>query len=140
MKGIIRKIAHKFDENNIRYDIGDLGQIIFENRIGNTNNGLLYVIYPSEEDENFGTQHIHVCTNRIGHIDTPLVAVYKCLNDLNNQYNFFKFFIDSENGICIKADIIVPYNDSEESILELVVRMVRVVEETYPTIMKTVWG
>ncbi len=143
MNGMIRKIARKFEQEEINYELKTFERmevIRFENRVANTSARIMYTIYSDENQADFDQQHIHVISSEICHISSPTLSLYKCLNELNIKYHYVKFYMDNDNDIIAKTDDIVPFDSSEEAIWELLIRMVGVLDDAYPQLMKAAWG
>lgn len=68
-------------------------------------------------------------------------AVYKTLNECNDQYSHVKFVLDTEVGqICARDDDIIQLDSCGEECFELMIRMVKVVEDAYPKFMKALYA
>ena len=61
-------------------------------------------------------------------------------NTCNSQYRWVKFFIDDENHICVRSDAILDKKTCGMECLELIQRMVNIVDDTYPVFMKARWA
>ena len=68
------------------------------------------------------------------------VDVYAALNELNRNYRWARFFVDNENDIVIQMDHIVSAGESPDAVMELVFRMVKIVDESYPKMMRAIWA
>ena len=68
-------------------------------------------------------------------------AVYKVLNECNDQYTHVKFVLDTRNGqINARDDDVIQLDTCGEECFELMLRMVKVVEDAYPKFMKALWA
>lgn len=65
--------------------------------------------------------------------------LYPVLNQLNVKYRYFKLCFDSDGDVNLEYDYPVKSNP-EESALELVVRIVKIIDEAYPLIMRALWN
>ena len=67
-------------------------------------------------------------------------ALYKVLNECNDRYIYVKFVLDEENGqINARCDNIIQLDTCGENCYELMVRMLKIVEDAYPSFMKALW-
>lgn len=67
--------------------------------------------------------------------------MYKVINECNNEYRFVKFVLDTENGeINARMDAVIQLDSCGAECLELVIRMVRIVQDCYPKFMKALWA
>lgn len=65
-------------------------------------------------------------------------ACFMC-SKLNSQYRWVKFYVDEDNELTAEADALIdPYTTGEEC-YELLMRTANIIDEAYPTIMKTLW-
>ena len=77
----------------------------------------------------------------LGHFDdnTYANALITC-NNANKHYRWVKFYLDPDNDAVACADAIVSENSVFDEILELIVRMINIVDEIYPEFMKARWS
>lgn len=67
--------------------------------------------------------------------------MYKILNECNDQYTHVKFVLDTEHGqINARDDDVIQLDSCGPECFELMIRMVRVVEDAYPKFMKAMWA
>lgn len=66
--------------------------------------------------------------------------ILPALNRLNNKYRFFKFVCDDENDINIEYDFTIGTDNPAASAKEIVVRLVRIIDEAYPELMRALWS
>lgn len=69
-----------------------------------------------------------------------LMDVYVLLNELNEEYRWVKFFIDSDNEVTVSGDAIIDEATAGEEAYEIVQRYVGIIDEVYPRIMKVIWA
>ncbi len=68
-------------------------------------------------------------------------SMYKVLNECNDSYSHVKFVLDTENGqICARDDDVIQLDSCGAECFELMIRMVKVVEDAYPRFMKAMWA
>ena len=72
--------------------------------------------------------------------EDSLMRMYVKLNELNAQYRWVKFYINSENEVTVSGDAIIDEETGGEECFEICMRYVRIIDECYPGIMKTLWG
>lgn len=86
--------------------------------------------------------HVHLeGVNFIKVPDNKYDAMYKVLNECNDAYTHVKFVLDTENGqIMARDDDVIQLDSCGPECFELMIRMVRVVEDAYPKFMKAMWA
>ena len=60
--------------------------------------------------------------------------------ELNNQYRWVTFYIDDDADVITQIDSYVDEENCGSVCLSLVRRMVNIIDESYPDIMRTIWG
>lgn len=67
-------------------------------------------------------------------------AMYKLCSELNKDYKWVKFYVDeSDNTITAQDDAIIQLDTCGAECYELSARLVLIVDEAYPRMMKTIW-
>ena len=61
-------------------------------------------------------------------------------NDANKQYRWVRFYIDEDNDVVAAADAIVSEESVFDEVIELIVRMLHIVDDLYPSFMKARWA
>jgi len=69
-----------------------------------------------------------------------LMDIYVVLNELNAQYRWVKFYIDSDNEITVSGDAITDVATAGAECEEILVRYINIIDEVYPRIMKALWA
>ena len=66
---------------------------------------------------------------------------YKICNDLNKQYRWFKFTLNTErHELVLEDDAIIQLDSCAEEVFELMLRMTHVVDEVFPECMKALYA
>ena len=75
------------------------------------------------------------------HVPEDKVAdvIFVC-NDLNCQYKWVTYYVDKDNDIVVHDDAILSVENAAEEAFELLIRMVKIAEETKPAIMKAIYA
>ena len=66
--------------------------------------------------------------------------VLLALNDLNSKYRWVKFFLDSDNDVIVNADVVFNEENVAQACVEMLVRTVNIIDETYSDVMKALWS
>ena len=70
--------------------------------------------------------------------DKTAAALIAC-NNANKEYRWVRFSLDEEHDIVCAADAIVDEDTVFDEVVELIVRMMRIVDTVYPTFMLARW-
>jgi len=111
-----------------------------------------YIVKVSYKGDNMQSIPIYVCFDKE---DKPLVS-FKCwdvanfknkearaliaCNEMNTEYRWVKFYLDSDADIVVEADAIVDDVTAGEECLQMVRRMVNITDEAYPTFARALWA
>lgn len=68
-------------------------------------------------------------------------TMYKIVNDCNRKYRWIKFSVDAEsNTAVVECDAVIQLDSCAEEVSELMFRMIKIVEDAYPLMMKALWA
>lgn len=71
-------------------------------------------------------------------------TIYETINECNDAYNHVKFVLNTSGPdvgqISAREDDIIQLDSCGPECFELMLRMVRIVEDAYPKFMKVLWG
>ena len=77
----------------------------------------------------------------LGHFDDDKYAAgLLACNEANKKYRWMRFYIDSDNDVTVDADAIVSEESVFEEVIEIIVRMLDIVNDVYPMFMKARWA
>ena len=61
-------------------------------------------------------------------------------NRLNAEYRWVKFYLDKDGDVNAAIDAVISEDDCGEACMNLVHRIIRIVDDAYPEIAKTRWA
>lgn len=121
------------DEADINYTVNGINENNYEEvSVANTDdNGFSYTIRLFFEDNNEN------CGIRVWNIihfnDADFSKLLRICNTLNNDYKYISFSVDeSDNTITASMDLIYRSHDIGDIVLEAVLRMASILQDTYP--------
>ena len=86
----------------------------------------------------------NIVSNRIWGVckvpEDKLAEVLFACNEFNQEYKFTKFVIDSDYEVTLQNDAILEGESGGQEAFDLVASMIRIVDETYPKLMKVIWS
>ena len=90
-------------------------------------------------DSNNG-ERVHFMGNRFIKVpeDKTVDLVLAC-NALNKKYRWFKFYVDTDSDLMVEDDAILSLDNVGDECLEIVIRLVEVVNESYQVLMRALW-
>ena len=69
-----------------------------------------------------------------------LMDMLVLLNELNMQYRWVKFYLDSDNEVTVSGDAVLDVDSAGEELFELMHRYLNITDDIYPRLMKINWG
>lgn len=79
------------------------------------------------------------CWNIANFKDKFAAGVLAC-NNLNSEYRWVKYYLDSDTDVRCCLDAYIDEETCGEECLNLVRRMVNIIDDSYPTFMKALWA
>ena len=67
-------------------------------------------------------------------------AVTLLLNDLNNNYRWYRWYLDDDREVTASVDAVITADTIGAVAYELVQRGVDIIDENYPKVMKAMWS
>ena len=90
-------------------------------------------------DEN--TNYINIKCFTVAKVNKDkIMDMYVLLNELNNEYRWVKFYLDSDDEVTASGDAILDADTVGEECTEILIRYVGIIDEVYPRIMKVLWA
>ena len=68
--------------------------------------------------------------------DNELAAGLITCNEMNQKYRWVKFYLDKDQDLTVSADAILDINSAGKECLELVLRLVHIIDESYVDFMR----
>ena len=72
--------------------------------------------------------------------DSHRDKILPVINKLNNKYRYIKFVLDDDGDVNLEYDFTLRCPDPTVSAEEIVIRMVKIVDESYPELMRAMWA
>ena len=69
-----------------------------------------------------------------------VAAVSLVLNDLNNNYRWYRWYLDDDREVTAAVDAVITADTIGAIVYELVQRGVNIIDENYPKVMKAMWS
>ena len=66
---------------------------------------------------------------------------YKMMNELSRTYKYFKFTMDDNGAVCAQYDFPVSLTSDAvgQVAVEIALRCMKIIDDAYPNIMKSIW-
>jgi len=125
-----------FDSKGIHTSVLDEEDNILRVGFKGDNTNVSILMDFSEDGEYVTFKSYNLCTFSVDKI----AQMYKLCSELNKEYKWVKFYVDeSDNTLTAQDDAIIQLDSCGVECYELVGRMVAIVDDVYPRMMKTIW-
>lgn len=135
----IQEIKNAFDQADLKCKVREVdNQWVLE--AGIKGKQCSYdVLYISSDEKNND-----VAVRIFGLVKYPKEKYSKALimsNKLQSQYRFFKFTLDTRNGdFDISYDFPIETQNIGKCAVEMLIRIMKIIDDVYPDIMRSIWG
>lgn len=72
--------------------------------------------------------------------ENKLAGMAQVCSQLNLKYRWVRFYLDSDNEVTAAIDAVISAGTSNDVCFELLIRIIKIVNEAYPEIMKGLWS
>lgn len=132
---IYKALSENDDLKVFTDDLGDSSNVWLQ--FGLKNGGSYRIRFISKDDDNDVAVRIF---ELISVDESRWAKVLPVLNQLNARFRYAKFVLDKDGDINLEYDYLMHCPDPAASALELVIRIVKIVDEAYPEIMRAMWA
>jgi len=130
-----RAFIEYMDENDIKYN--DVDDFCVSVTYGGENMKTITVYAFFDKD---GDEMVQFCCMEIAGFKSNEDAGIAACNAVNAKYRWTKFYIDGDGDLMCDIDAYLDENSCGEVCMNLVRRMVNIVDEVYPTFMRALWA
>ena len=134
---LAKVVSAFFDTKDLKHELtGENESVIMTGFGGKENVGSvgLVLFFDEERTVHFTTKDfVHVPQNRMD-------AIYPLLNELNKRYRWAKFTVDDEGDIFAETNGVLDLDTCGDECIEIILRLVDIVDDAYPSIMKGIYG
>lgn len=135
----IQLIKKEFEKAELKHQVQQHGPLDFlEAGFTGDNASVIIRVYAVDNDRGV----IVMSENFAKFPGAKLEAGYKLTNQLNCDYKFVKFTIDNDGGLSTQWDLpdFVPSELVGKVAMEIVLTMFKIIDDTYPEVMKAIWA
>ena len=132
------EIKKVFDKKGIKYRLVDKDEISYvEAGIRGENFSSVDVCFFSRDNDNdVSVRVMQICKVQKDKLGKMLVAINQC----NNKFRYVKFVMDNDYDINLEYDMPLKNTDVGEIAMEMLVRIMKIMEEAYPILMKAMYA
>ena len=131
----LQRFTNYLDGKNVRYTVDNEFKLHVVFNADNAPSITVNVIFDKD-----GEGKVRFVVWSIGKFpESKLGAGMVACNALNAKYRWVKFYIDSDDEGCAEMDAIVDEDTAGEECHELLYRVVNIVDEAYPEIMRALY-
>lgn len=123
------------DEKGVKYQ--DVDERVVDVAYNGKNADVLRVRVLFDPDD---SGHVHFISGDVGSFKEKVPEGLLLCNAMNMNYRWAKFYLNQQNSVVVDSDAIIDRNIVGPSCVEIVERMVDIVDHAYPEFMKAKWG
>lgn len=101
------------------------------------NGGAYRIRFISRDDDNDVAVRVY---SLLSLDEEQSARILPVINKLNNDYRYVKFVLDKDNDVNIEYDYPMACSNPAESVREIVIRIVKIIDDTYPELMRAMWA
>lgn len=132
-------VREAFEVNGLKYkefnEMPDGNTVMVAGFAGKMTNFDMLLIFDKQD---------HTMVIRVGKLARiPIDRKYDvltALNDLNRNYRWARFYADDEELVTVQIDRIISTGENADAVMELIFRLLRILDDGYPRIMKAIWA
>jgi len=126
-----------FDTKGLRYTEAEKRDVLYIKFNGMDHcPGIEIIVYFDDDDETVAIRAFEV----VKVPDDKKKEILRACNELNAQYRWAKFYLEDDMFVAVADDAIIDAAACGEEIHELVLRIMNIVDEGYPTLMKAIYA
>ena len=135
MQPYAQEFCNYMDAHNIKYTVKKDNVIRVSYSGTNMDTIAIFVIFDVDNDPLVQLQ----CWE-IQNFKTNEPAALVLCNELNKEYRWVKFYIDKDKDIIASLDAVIEKNTCGEECMQLVRRMVNIIDGAFPQIARARWA
>ncbi len=133
-----REISRAFDAKGIKYRVIDKEKVSYVEASvrGKVAPSVDIDFFSSDDDNDVSVRVVAILRapdNRLGQI---LVAINEC----NNRFRFVKFVLDKDRDVNLEFDMPLRTTNPGDVAVEMLIRIMKIIDDAYPVLMKAVFG
>lgn len=134
----IEEIQIAFNEAGLKHSVEEIGTNWLL-RAGVSGNAAQYDFLFIKDDDRGNDVAV-----RIGHVvkypKERFAKAYETLNSLQVKYRFIRFTLDDEGNVNVEYDFPTAYTAIGPGAVEILVRLVKILDECYSDLMRSIWA
>ena len=140
MSYVAERVKSHLEEKDVRYDYYERtesrNEAIKVSYRGDNAESVSVIIFFDEDGESINAKSFSIAKVP----SAKLMDIYVLLNEINHEYRWVKFYVDSDDEVTVSGDAIINETTAGEECLEIIHRYVGIIDEVYPRIMKVIWA
>lgn len=132
-----REIADAFASEELKFEANRLDEMSMVETGFSGENTTGKILFVSTDDNNDVEVRSPKVVAQIP--EDKKTAVLECLNNLNSKYRYIKYVLDGKS-IHAEYDVAVSAENIGEIAVEIFVRFAKIIDDSYPELMKAIWG
>ena len=140
MSYIGERVKSFLEEKDVRYDYfertEERNEAIKVSYRGDNAESVSVILFFDEDGESINVKSFSIAKVP----SAKMMDMYVLMNEINNEYRWVKFYLDSDDEVTVSGDAIISAETAGDECLEIIHRYVGIIDEVYPRIMKVIWA
>ena len=133
-----KAIAEALEAKGIKYSVNELSKSS-NVKVGVSGKNVSHfdIRFISSDDDNDVSVRVY---SLVKVPEAKLETMLEKLNEMNDQYRYARFHVDSDNEVTVSFDMALCVDNVGDIAFELVARLMKIVDDSYPDLMKIIWS
>jgi len=133
-----REIAAAFDAKGIKYRVVDKEKVSYVEAgvRGKVAPAVDINFFSSDDDNDVSVRVVAILRALDNRLGQALVAINEC----NNRFRFVKFVMDKDRDINLEFDMPLRTTNPGEVAVEMLIRIMKIIDDAYPILVKAVYA
>lgn len=132
-------VAEAFEQASLKHAVRETDVFSYVDTSFTGSNCSVRIRFINSDDDN----DVKVLTENFAKFpESKRIKGLELINDLNRNYKYIKFSIDDDGDLCAQYDL--PVSAADENlgsiVIEIAMRCAKIVDDSYPKIMQSIWG
>lgn len=134
---MLNRFCKHMDDKGIKYRTVDERCVRISYNGDNISSVVVHVIFDKDGGHTVTFRDWEICSFKD---DSKYAKGLIVCNAMNAQYRWVKFYLDDDRDVVAQCDAVVDEDTVGKECMELVLRLVNIVDEAYPNFMKALWN
>ena len=134
-----REIAAAFERHELKHSVNTVnGNSILDAGFSGKNISSFRMLFISSDNDNDVAVRVFNIVPSVP--EEKKSAMLKAINHCNNQFRYVKFTMQDDSSVSAQYDLPLRSDNVGEAAVEIAVRLLKIIDDSYPEFMKALWS